>query len=150
MDFLRLDAGSEWSNNVEAFSLLRQGRRTRRSLACTAPGQHIFSYTRSRGLLRHTEGPGTRQLLDKFQKELVAYHDPEPRFTQAAFSTLAWEMISLHDDEIRYRSGFCAYDYLQIDPAMDSFRKSAEYATVLNDAKQCRDRFLAERDRPQP
>jgi hypothetical protein len=47
-------------------------------------------------------------------------------------------------------SGFCAYDYLQIDPAMDSFRKSAEYATVLNDAKLCRDRFLAERDRPQP
>jgi len=47
-------------------------------------------------------------------------------------------------------SGFCAYDYLQIDPAMDSFRKSAEYAAVLNDAKQCRYHFLAERDRPQP
>lgn len=48
------------------------------------------------------------------------------------------------------RGGFCGYDYLQIDPALAAFRKtSSQYRALLAEAKACRDRSLAERDRPQ-
>ena len=36
----------------------------------------------------------------------------------------------------------------RLDPMMKEFRKSAQYPAVLAEAKQCQDRFLAERDRP--
>jgi hypothetical protein len=42
-------------------------------------------------------------------------------------------------------SGFCAYDYLQVDSMMAGLRKTPEYPTLLVQAKQCRDRFLADR-----
>jgi hypothetical protein len=44
--------------------------------------------------------------------------------------------------------GYCAYDYLQVDPMLKDFRKSPEYPAVLAEGKQCQDRFLAERNRP--
>jgi hypothetical protein len=44
--------------------------------------------------------------------------------------------------------GFCAYDNLQSDPMLAAFRKAPEYSTLLVQAKQCQDRFLAERNRP--
>jgi hypothetical protein len=46
--------------------------------------------------------------------------------------------------------GYCSCDYLQKDPLLADFRKSAEYPVILAQAKQCKDRFLAERDRPSP
>jgi hypothetical protein len=45
--------------------------------------------------------------------------------------------------------GFCAYESLQVDAMLADFRKSPEYPAVLAQAKQCRDRFLAERGQPQ-
>jgi hypothetical protein len=44
--------------------------------------------------------------------------------------------------------GFCAYEPLQSDPLLAAFRKTQEYPALLAQAKQCQDRFLAERDRP--
>ena len=45
--------------------------------------------------------------------------------------------------------GFCGYDYLQQDPMLANFRKtSPDYTALLAQGKQCRDRFLAERDKP--
>jgi len=37
---------------------------------------------------------------------------------------------------------------LRLDPLLTSFRKAPEYPAVLTEAKECQDRFLAERDRP--
>jgi hypothetical protein len=89
--------------------------------------------------------------MDKFQKELRAYRDPEPRYTQSAlFNPCLGNDFTARMVKSAIDSGFCAYDYLQLDPAMAAFRKSAEYPAVLAQAKQCRDRFLAERGRPQP
>ncbi len=37
----------------------------------------------------------------------------------------------------------------KLDPALAGFRKSEEYPVLLAQAKQCQDRFTAERDQPQ-
>jgi len=93
--------------------------------------------------------PGSQQLLEQFQKELSVYRDPEPRFTQSGlFNFCLGNDFSARMVKSAIDSGFCAYDYLQLDPAMATFRKSAEYPTLLAQAKKCRDRFLVERDRP--
>jgi hypothetical protein len=40
---------------------------------------------------------------------------------------------------------YCAYQTLQSDPLLGKLRGTAEFAEVLSAAKDCRDRFLRER-----
>jgi len=93
---------------------------------------------------------GSEQVLEQFQKVLSAHRDPEPRFTQSGvFNSCLGNDFTARMAKSAIDSGFCGYDYLQMDPALATFRKSAQYPALLAQAKQCRDRFLAERDRLQ-
>jgi hypothetical protein len=87
--------------------------------------------------------------LQQTKKDLLAFHDPEPRFTQAiTFNHCLGNEFTARLIKSAIDSGLCGYDYLQLDPILASFRQSPEYSAVLAQAKQCRDRFLAERDQP--
>jgi len=151
MDFVRLDAGSEWSNNVEVFTLLRAGKTTEAIARLHQLPDSGFFHTRALEVCYSSpKAPASQKLLDEFQKELSAYRDPEPRYTQAAmFNACLGNDFTARLVKSAIDSGFCAYDYLQLDPVMAGFRSSSEYPALLAQAKQCRDRFLAERDRPQ-
>lgn len=151
MDFVKLDAGSEWSNNVEVFTLLREGK-TNEAIARLhqLPDSGFFHTRALEACYSSPKAPASQRLLDQFQKELSAYRDPEPRYTQAGlFNACLGNDFTARLVKSAIDSGFCAYDYLRADPAMAAFRSSSEYCAVLAQAQQCRDRFLAERDRPQ-
>jgi tetratricopeptide (TPR) repeat protein len=152
MDFVNLDAGSEWSNNVAVFTLLRKGKTSDALARLHQLQDSTFFHTRAlEACYSSPKPPGSQQLLDQFQKELSVFPDPEPRYTQSGlFNHCLGNDFTARMVKSAIDSGFCAYDYLQLDPAMASFRKSAEYPTLLAQAKQCRDRFLAERDQRQP
>jgi hypothetical protein len=93
--------------------------------------------------------PGSQQILEKFEKEIFAYRDPEPRFSQAGlFNPCLGNTFTARLMKSSIEGGFCAYDNLQLDPILTSFRKAPEYPAVLAQAKQCQNRFLAERDHP--
>jgi len=78
-----------------------------------------------------------------------SFQDPEPRYSQAGlFSPCLGNDFTARLVKSAIEGGFCAYDYLQVDPMMKEFRKSPQYPAILAEAKQCQDRFLAERDRP--
>jgi hypothetical protein len=44
---------------------------------------------------------------------------------------------------------YCAYQTLQSDPLLGKLRGASEFGEVLSAAKDCRDRFLAERQQIQ-
>jgi hypothetical protein len=93
--------------------------------------------------------PGSQQILEKFEKEIFAYRDPEPRFSQAGlFNPCLGNTFTARLMKSSIEGGFCAYDNLQLDPILTAFRKAPEYPAVLAQAKQCQNRFLAERDHP--
>ena len=151
MDFVQLDAGSEWSNNVAIFVLLREGK-TSESIARLhqLPDSGFFHTRALEACYSSPKAPASQKLLDQFQKEISAYRDPEPRYTHAGlFNPCLGNDFTARLVKSAIGSGFCAYDYLRADPAMAAFRSSSEYPAVLAQAQQCRDRFLAERDRLQ-
>jgi hypothetical protein len=45
------------------------------------------------------------------------------------------------------QSNYCLAQVLQHDPLAAHLRANPQYPTLLAEAKQCQDRFLAERDR---
>ena len=150
-DFLKLDTGSEWSNNVEVLLLLREGKRSEALDRSRQLPDSSFFHTRAIEACYSTpRPPGFEQLFERAKKELLAYRDPEPKYGQAG--TLNPCLGSAFTARLLKSSiggGFCAYEFLQVDPALAEFRKSPEYPTVLAQAKECRDRFLAERNKPQ-
>jgi hypothetical protein len=150
-EFLKLDAGSEWSSNVEAMLLLREGKKSEALDHIRQLPDSSFFHTRAVEACYSTPRPqGAEQLLEKAQKDLFAYRDPEPKYGQAAtLNPCLGNDFTARLVKSAIDGGFCAYDFLQLDTAMAEFRKSPEYPAVLAQAKQCRDRFLAERNQPQ-
>jgi hypothetical protein len=150
-DFLNLDAGSEWSSNVEAMLLLREGKKTQALDRLRQLPDSSFFHTRAVEACYSTpKPPGAEQLFGQAQKELLAYRDPEPKYGQASiFNACMGNDFTARLVKSAIDGGFCAYDFLQLDTAMAEFRKSTQYPAVLAQAKQCRDRFLAERNQPQ-
>ncbi|HEY6273292.1 MAG TPA: protein kinase [Terriglobales bacterium] len=147
-DFLNLDAGSEWSNNVTTILLLREGKRDEALAQLRQLPDSQFFHTRAIEACYSTpRPPGSEQLLVQAEKELFAYRDPEPKFSQAiTFNPCMGNGFTARLLKSAIEGGYCGYDFVQVDPGLAAFRKSPEYPAVLAQAKQCRDRFLAERD----
>ena len=150
-EFLKLDAGSEWSSNVEVQILLREGKTNEALEQLRRLPESSFFHTRAlEACYGDPRALGSAQLLQQFQKEILAYHDPEPKFAQARnFNPCLGNAFTARLMRSAIEGGFCTYDYLQLDPALAGFRKSEEYPALLTQAKQCQDRFIAERDQPQ-
>jgi eukaryotic-like serine/threonine-protein kinase len=150
-DFLRLDAGSEWSNNVEVSILLREGKTGAALDRLRQLPESSFFHTHALIACYSTPRPaGSEQLLAQAEKDIFTFHDPEPKFSQAAlFNACLGNDFTARLLKSAIEGGFCGYDSLQTDPLLAEFRKSPQYPALLAQAKQCRDRFLAERDQPQ-
>ena len=149
-DFLNLDAGSEWSNNVGLHLLLREGKTSEAVERLRKMPDSTFFHVHALQACYETPRPaGSQQILEQFEKEIFDYRDPEPKFSQAAvFNSCLGNAFTARLMKSAIEGGFCAYDFLRLDPLLTSFRKAPEYPAVLTEAKECQDRFLAERDRP--
>jgi eukaryotic-like serine/threonine-protein kinase len=148
-DFARLDAGSEWSNNVEVIFLLHEGKMSEALERLRKLPDSTFFHTRALQACYETpRPPGSQQTLEQFQKEIFAYRDPEPKYAQAAmFNHCLGNAFTARLLKAAIEGGFCGYDNLRLDPLLAAFRRTPEYSSLLILAKQCQDHFLAERDR---
>jgi len=149
--FLSLDAGSEWSTNVEAQVLLREGKNQAAvEWLHKLPSSSFFRTRALEACYSQPRPPGSDKLLEAVEKETLAFHDPEPRYGVGGnYNYCLGNAFTARMLKSAINGGFCAYEGLQLDPLFANFRKSPEYPPVLAQAKQCQDRFLAERDHPQ-
>jgi serine/threonine protein kinase len=149
--FLSLDAGSEWSNNVEAQVLLHEGKRQAAVDWLHKLPSSTFFHTRAlEACYSQPRPPGTDKLIDNVEKDTLAFHDPEPRYgTGLNYNYCLGNAFTARMLKSAIEGGFCAYENMQLDPLLADFRKSPEYPAILAQAKQCQDRFLAQRDQPQ-
>src|SRR6201997_1141002 len=150
--FLRLDAGSEWSTNVEVHTLLREGKTQAALDSLRRLPDSGFFHTRSLELCyTKPRPPGADQVIDQALKDIATFKDPEPRFSQDShYSACRPNAVTAALMKGAIADGFCGYGALEVDPLLADFRKSAQYPALLAQAKACQDKFLAERDHPQP
>ncbi len=146
-DFLNLDAGSEWSNNIEIHILLRQGKISAALDRLHQLNDSAFFHTKAlAACYSNPRPPQAGELLAQMEKEVSAFHDPEPKMSQSGiFNSCMGDAFTARLATSAIRAGFCGYDYLQTDVVFAKFRQSPEYPAVLAEAKQCRDNFAAAR-----
>ncbi|HTS38469.1 MAG TPA: protein kinase [Candidatus Solibacter sp.] len=147
--FANLDAGSEWSNNVEAHFLVREGNISGALQMLHMLPDTRFFHARAIAACYTTPPPaGADQILQQAAKDIESYRDPEPRYAQGSIlNRCLGNQFTARVLQSAVHDGFCAYDYLPLDPLLAEFRKSPEYPPLLAQAKQCHDNFLAQRDK---
>jgi serine/threonine protein kinase/Tfp pilus assembly protein PilF len=148
MEFVRLDAGSEWAARQTAFILIGQGK-----LAEARQSIQRMSDTPLIGhdLLQVCLEPQQASELDRSARKIetaaLAGVDAEPRYI---FGTLL-SYCGQKDSAVRLlrsaiEHNYCAYQALQSDPMLVKLRGTPEFSELLSAAKHCQNRFLAERN----
>ena len=149
MEFVRLDAGSEWAAQSAAFILVRQGKvlEALQSIRKVSPNLIM-----GRDLLRACLDPEQRSAVPAIAKKTeaatLADTDGEPRFLVATLQgycgqrEAALRLLRSAISEYNY----CAYTAMQTDSLLEKLRQTPEFGELLSAAKTCRDDFLARRD----
>ncbi len=149
MEFVRLDAGSEWAKEPTAHILLRQGKlpEARQSIENTSANVLM-----GRDLLQACLEPARTRSLDKLAHETEAaaqatVRDGELRYLVGTLMTYCGQKdAALRLLKSGIEQNYCAYTALQTDPLLVSLRGTPEFNELLSEAKQCQNRFLAQRD----
>jgi serine/threonine protein kinase/tetratricopeptide (TPR) repeat protein len=148
--FLALDQGSEWSRGAEVTALLREGRIPEALSQMNSLADDSFFRPRMlRACYQTPAPPDLSQIVSTNERELLAYPDPEPRYNFGMILANCGQVdAAFRLVRSAIRSNYCVYEALQIDPLAARLRSNPQYAALIADAKQCQDRFLAERERP--
>ncbi len=150
MDFLRLDAGSDWSNRNMVRVLLSEGKvKEARDLDRTIPLNHPDSKFFQACLEQSsTQSPSSEfdRIAREIEPTMLANPDPENRYLFAGHMAYCGErQAALRLLKSVIEGHYCAYTGMQKDPMLASVRSAPEYPQLLTAAKQCQDKFLEER-----
>jgi tetratricopeptide (TPR) repeat protein len=141
MDFVRLDAGSEWANFATPLILLRDGKlaEARDSVKKVSTAEHYH-----RELLEACLGMRPPSELDKITNEVeasvLAEPDPERWYYEGTVMAFCGKPdIALHMIKAAVDQNYCSYSALLSDPLLAKLRSSKEFDAVLTAAHECQE-----------
>jgi len=148
MEFVRLDAGSEYAAMQNGTILLGQGKLAEARQAVRGASS---SPLMGRDLIQACVDPQHSPQCDAAAKKVEAFAlagvDVEPRYSVGALLAYCGQKdAALRLLRKAVEQNYCAYTALQTDPLLVKLRGTSEFNELLSSAKACQDRFLAQRD----
>jgi tetratricopeptide (TPR) repeat protein len=141
MDFVNLDAGSEWAASATMSVLLREGKlaEARESVKKVSPAAHYH-----RDLLEACLGMRPPSELDRttafVEASVLSEPDPEPWYYEGTIMAFCGKpAIALHMINAAVEQNYCSYSALLSDPLLAKLRSSKEFDAVLTAAHQCQE-----------
>jgi hypothetical protein len=141
MDFVNLDAGSEWAAYVKPSILLREGKlaEARESVKKISNNPRYH-----RDLFEACLGMRPASDLDKIATEtetsVLAEPDPEPWYYEGTIMAFCGKpAIALHMLTAAVEQNYCSYSALLSDPLLASIRSNKDFDAVLTAAHQCQE-----------
>jgi TolB-like protein len=141
-DFLRLDAGSEFSRYVGALILLRQGKvnQSVEGMPPSAEAERSAVVASAAGRKQEAAVIARRVGL-----ETLARRDSEQKFTEAGLIAYVGEReVALELLRKAVEQNYCGALAAETDPLYEGLRGPA-LAQIKNQARQCREKFLEHR-----
>ena len=149
MEFVRLDAGSEWAARAAAHIFLREGklaeaRQSLRRISITP----VMGDDLLQACLDPSQPPSLERIAQEAEATALAGADAEPRYlVGSVLSYCGQKDAAVHSLRSAIEQNYCAYTALQSDPMLAKLRGTPEFSKLLSAAKECQNRFLAQRDR---
>jgi serine/threonine protein kinase/Tfp pilus assembly protein PilF len=148
-DFIRLDAGSEWAAFANTMTLEREGkiseaRESARAISTNPYYHKVFV----EACLQERPPSDMNRIVRETESSIMAEPDPEPHYFHGARMIYCDQKDSaLHLLKSAIANNYCAFTALQRDPLLVKVRSTPEFGPLLSAAKECQQKFLAERDR---
>ncbi len=144
IEYLKLDAGSEYTLNVLPSMLLRDGKTDdARKAAQRMTENPAWFPSLMLACLNPAAKQKAQQLATTQSAALLGQRDPELRYHQAAI--LAWcgqKKLALELLRSAIDANYCASEALAADPLLTNLRTDPQFAAVQNRARQCQERFI--------
>jgi len=147
LEFLQMDAGSEYFNNVMPSILLRQGKvnEARESVVRMSMRPPWNGGILERCLTAHS-GSEVEQTAKDLAPALLAERDPEMKYFQASLMAYCGQYdIAASVLNKSISQNYCATAALDKDPLLTRFRQKPEFSPVRSAAANCESKFLAAR-----
>ena len=147
MDFVRLDAGSEYAAMQTGAILLGQGKLAEARQAIQGASQ---SPLMGRDLIQACIDPPRSSQCDKAAQQIeaaaLAGADIEPLYSVGALLAYCEQKdAALRLLKKAVDQNYCAHTALQTDQLLVKIRGAPEFTALLSSAKQCESKFLAAR-----
>jgi eukaryotic-like serine/threonine-protein kinase len=143
LQYMKLDAGSDWFINVMPTVLLRAGKKEEaRAGAQKMSASAVWYPSILQSCLEPEYKPLVSNVVEQAQPSLLAERDPEIRYYQAAILAqcgnlhLAVNLIKSAIDQ-----NYCATSALETDPLLARLRQSPQVAELRQASRQCQERF---------
>jgi eukaryotic-like serine/threonine-protein kinase len=146
LDFLQLDAGSDWvARNLPRHYIRAGNFAEAREKANSAPADDV-NVRLVEACLDHAPSAEVDAIAKEAAPVILANPDAENRYIVAGgFAFCGQKAIALQLIKGAIAGNYCAYTDLQINSELASLRSTPEYTQLLAAAKQCRDNFLTQR-----
>jgi hypothetical protein len=145
-DFLRVDAGSDWSASAEVDLLLREGRY---DPAVGRRKGRIVELDFTPLLLKTGPQADRDRLAERIEAQFAATRDPEPKYVGASFFAVGgYREAALRLLGKAVQGNFLCTPAMDNDPLFDSIRKEPEFAAIRNEAIRKQKAFLQTRAAP--
>lgn len=145
MQYLNLDAGSEWSSAVKVSVLMRQGKTTEaREAAQQMTENSMWMRSLLQSCLAQAPATETHRLAELAQNELLPEQDSELKYYQGAVLAICGEkQIAYNFLRKAVAENYCAKQALQSDPLLINLREDAEFRQLVQAATECQQKFTA-------
>jgi serine/threonine protein kinase len=149
MQFLQLDAGSEWSSDNMKREYIRDGQLAK----AREISQNFHDLPWAQLTMACMDNPSSENAVKSARQAaafILADPDPEVSYTVAPDLLFCGQKeLAMNMLKSSVAHHFCAYSGLQNDSSWAKLRGTPEFAELVSAAKKCRDDFMAERDRVQ-
>ncbi len=139
MDFVRLDAGSEWAAYATLQILLREGKIAEaKAQAKNLPDSPLYHHQLLDSCLELRSGSEFDRVAQQAETAILAEPDPEHWYRWGTLVAYCGKKeMALRLINAAVQQNYCAYSALLADPLLRNLRSSAEFDKILTAAHEC-------------
>jgi serine/threonine protein kinase len=150
LDFVRLDAGSEWANYAMPSILLRQGKiQEAREAVKHMPSTPRYHKDLLESCLQLRPATDLDRIAQDDETNLPSDPDPETWYYQGAILAFCGKKsAAIHMLQSAVETNYCSYSNLLSDPLLAKLRTDTDFNKVLTAAGQCQEAVRASAGAP--
>jgi serine/threonine protein kinase len=144
MEYLNLDAGSEWSNATRVWVLMRQPGKTAeaRQAAQQMTDNPLWMKGLVEACLNKAPARDIHGLAEAAEKQLLTEQDPESKYSQGTVMAACGEkQIAFTFLRDAVAGNYCAGEAMRADPLLASVRGDADFRQIAQQAADCQKKF---------
>jgi tetratricopeptide (TPR) repeat protein len=148
MDFVHLDAGSEWAAWATPYVYLTAGNLPQAREAVKSVAKAPYYHRELLAACTQAQRPADMdRILREEESSVMTEPDPESRYYLGVLMAYCGQTdAALRLVRSAIEHNYCAYSALQHDPLLLKLRGTHQFSEVLSAAKECQNGFLAHRD----